>query len=487
MTSPEPKKLQPVSVECDAIQTSEIVVTSWKIYVACVASYLYILSMGMTISYTAPASMDMRRPGSRMQHITDDEITWIGSLSMLGGVPANILGGYFSQKYGRKTVLMLTSILFTSSWLMIAYASSVAWICAGRIISGFCTGLYVVAVPAYVAEIAPQNKRGMLSSGLPLFNTLGIFLVMCLGLVLRWSWLAISIVILTVCSACMMVFMPESPVWLVRESRLEEAAHGLKFFRGKHFPYKKEVQQIAETLRNEQQNVPITLQDLKNPTFYKPLSISVALMFFWTASGSGPILAYTVEIFQRLGSALDPNVAAIILSAIQIVAAVSCSLIIDKYGRRKLYIMSASATSIMLICLGAYSFAMKHQPVTQGAIGYIPLVCFAIYAFVFNIGMGPIPFVMIPEMVSVQFRSTVLAISTVVISFFAFSSNKSYDGLRSLVGDHGVYWTYGFLSLCSVPFGYFILPETKNKSFEDISKSFSKKRDCQMTDLTTVK
>ncbi|XP_015924128.1 facilitated trehalose transporter Tret1 [Parasteatoda tepidariorum] len=445
-----------------------------KIYLACISAYLFILTMGMTVSYTAPATMDMRKPGSRMQHITEDDITWMGSLTLLGGIPANALGGYFTHRYGRKTALMLTSILFTSSWLMIAYSSSVAWICAGRIISGFCTGLYVVAIPAYVAEIAPQDIRGMLSSGLPFFNNLGILLVMSLGLVLRWSWLAISVVILTVFSAFMMAFMPESPVWLVRESRLYEAANGLKFLHGKRSNYNAEIEKIMEVIRSEKQNKPLTLQDFRNPILYKPLLISIALFFFLPTSGFGPIITYTVEIFQRAGSTIDPNLAATILAAVQIFASVACGVVIDNFGRRKLYILSGAGTSFMLICLGIYSYILEYHPVRNSVMGYVPILCFSAYLFIFTFGIGSIPFVMIPEMISVQYRSTVLSISTVCLSIFGFAVSKSFDSLRDVLGDYGMYWFFASFTFLSVVFSYFVLPETKQLSFEEISRYFLK-------------
>ncbi|GIY92715.1 facilitated trehalose transporter Tret1 [Caerostris extrusa] len=175
------------------------------------SALLYIIVLGMISSYSAPATVDMQLPGSRFRDITPDEITWIASLPQVSGVVGNFLSGYATHKLGRKATLMFVSTIYTLGWLAIAYAPSIAVIYLGRIISGLCAGTCAVAVPTYIVEIAPTEIRGFLTSGFQVAFSVGVFLIIGLGAVLRWSWLAISGAVLTTSAVCLMVIMPESP------------------------------------------------------------------------------------------------------------------------------------------------------------------------------------------------------------------------------------------------------------------------------------
>ncbi|GIY92707.1 facilitated trehalose transporter Tret1 [Caerostris extrusa] len=174
---------------------------------------------------------------------------------------------------------MFVSTIYTLGWLAIAYAPSILVIYLGRIISGLCAGICAVAVPTYIVEIAPTEIRGLLTSGFQVAFSVGVFLIIGLGTLLRWSWLAIAGAVLTTSAVCLMVIMPGIP-------RL--AGSGI-------------------------QN-----REFLNPTFYKPLGFAVLLMVFQQTSGVNSIMSYTVDIFGSIGSSVDPHIASAIVAAVQI-------------------------------------------------------------------------------------------------------------------------------------------------------------------------
>ncbi|KAG8178847.1 hypothetical protein JTE90_017622 [Oedothorax gibbosus] len=183
-------------------------------YLSAMPGLLFILQVGLVSSYPAPATVDMKQPGSRFRHITADEITWIASLPMVSGVFGNAFSGYATQFFGRKAWLLYSSLISVTGWLTVAYAPSVPFLYVGRILCGFACASNIVTVPTYIVEIAPSKK-----------------------------------------------------------------VEGFQ------------------------------MKDVLDRSFYKPLSIAVALMFFHTFSGMSSVLSYTVDIFQKAGSSVQPNVA----------------------------------------------------------------------------------------------------------------------------------------------------------------------------------
>ncbi|GFV77273.1 facilitated trehalose transporter Tret1 [Trichonephila clavipes] len=448
-------------------------------HIAARSALLFIIVMGMVYSYSAPATVDMRLPGSRFKDVTPDEITWIASLPQITGIVGNCLAGYITHKLGRQATLVWVSTSYVISWLTIAYAPSITIIYAGRLLSGICAGVCCVAVPAYIVEIAPTEIRGLLTSGFQLAFGVGVFVVISLGAVLRWSWLAISGAVITTCAACLIVMMPESPPWLIREARIDEALNGLKFLKGKNFDVEKEVKDITDNLKQNKSDS-ISKKDFLDPTFYKPVVITAFLMVFQQVSGVNAIMSYIVEIFETVGSSVDPQLASSIVAGIQIAGTVLSGVLMDRSGRRLLYMISGSCISVSLFILGIYSYfstRISEHAFDFHSYGWIPLVSLMMYMFSFSMGVGPIPFVMTPEISPIRFRSMIIAFGTVVISLSGFIVTKSFDYSRQLLGFYGLFWLYAFFALSSAIWGHFFLPETKGLTLNEIQQSFSKSVD----------
>ncbi|KFM79517.1 Facilitated trehalose transporter Tret1, partial [Stegodyphus mimosarum] len=441
-------------------------------HIAAVSAFLYIVVLGMSTAYSAPATVDMKRPGSRFMDITAEEISWIASLPGLSGALGNFVSGFASQKLGRRAVFMYVSTTYVTSWLMVAYASSMTWIYIGRFLTGICAGICAVAAPAYVVEISTTEIRGLLTSGYQIAFSFGVFLVMALGIVLRWSWLAISAAVIAVCAGYLMYMMPESPPWLIRESKNKEAMKGLKFLKGKYCDIDKEFREISDNMA-QQPTDGIRLRDVLDPTLYKPLIIAVSLMFFQQLSGVNSLMAYVVDIFESGQRFIDPHVAATCVAAVQVIGTAISGMLMDKAGRKVLFTISGSFMTLSLIVLGLHNLLSTRCEMDMTLFGWVPLVSFVIYMSAFSIGYGPIPFVIAPEIVPIHSRSTVLAVASVSSSLFSFATTKLFDNMRTALGVYGLYWTYAFFALLGCLFCCFFIPETKGKTIHEINRGFS--------------
>lgn len=270
--------------------------------------------------------------------------------------------------------------------------------------------------------------------------------------------------------ACLLLFMPESPSWLVKNSRTDEAIRGIRFLKGKSYDVAGELKEITEHLAKEPTGGQ-SLRELLSPNLYKPLLVAFFLMFNLTFCGFPAIISYTVEVFQTAGGSVNPNIAATVVTVVQLISTAVSSLLVDRVGRKTLYVISGSGMTVCLVSLGMYTFLSEHHHPTSGW-NWLPLASFVAYIAAFSLGFGPVPYVVIPELVPIRNRSLVMAVGCVTGSLLGFVVTKTFDVMRTSVGMSGLYWLYGaFTALGFVSYWIFV-PETRGRTIQDINDSF---------------
>lgn len=378
--------------------------------------------------------------------------------------------GCLTQRLGRKAVLMYVSAPYTFSWLLITYAPQLGLVYIGRLVSGFCAGICCVAVPAYVVEISTKEIRGLLTSGFQAAFAFGVFTMMALGIVLRWSWLAISGAVVVICGTCMMLLMPESPSWLMRAGHNDKAFDELRFLRGTYNEAVRDFHEIQDYLAEEPKNG-LAIHEISLPELYKPMSIAVALMFFQQFVGINSLMAYSVEIFQNYEGFIHPTVAATLVALVQLVATLLSSVLMDKAGRRALYIISGTCIALSLTVSGVFANFSNSRDLLSWS--WVPLASFVTYVATFSLGFGPVPYVVTPEMVPCHSRSFLLAVASVASSIFSFVVTKTFEPMRSGLGLAELYWAYAAFAVLGVIFYWIFVPETKGRTIRDIHRQFS--------------
>lgn len=362
---------------------------------------------------------------------------------------------------------MYLSILLLTGWLLIAYAPSLPFIYIGRFVTGICVGLICVVTPMYIVEIATPNVRGNLGCRFQLFICIGIILVSVLGKFLTWNWVAICASGVAVISPLLMLFMPESPCWLLKKERHSEAASAIRFLYGGQGEMTGEF--IYENYKETQKTVSV---DIRQPTVYKPALLSVGLMFFQQFSGTNAIMFYTVLIFKEAKSSIEPTSGNVIVAVIMFLSTLVSCYLMDKLGRKLSLILSAIFTCLSLNALSVYLILAEKNQSIKDTLGWIPLLCVLVYIAGYSIGLGPIPWLMMSEMSPTYARSLVCGLGTAFSWLFVFVITKSFIDMEHLIHDYGTYWCYSLFCLLCCFFTFF-LPETKGKSFEEIKGFFA--------------
>ncbi|KYB25889.1 facilitated trehalose transporter Tret1 [Tribolium castaneum] len=440
-------------------------------YVAALTATLSALAAGAVLGWTSPILSDLQHGKFHNISVTSDQMGWIGSFVTLGGMTMCIPTGFLCDLLGRKKTLLLLIAPFAVGWSLIIFAKSIIMLYLGRLITGMAAGASCVAAPLYTSEIAQKEIRGTLGSYFQLMVTVGIFLAYLSGKYLTSMPYTIFCACLPVVFVVLFAFQPETPAFCLRRGRYDDALKALVKLRGPCEGNESELAEIEGSLKESLESSVSFSQTFRKKANVKALVIAFALMFFQQFSGINAVILYTSDIFASAGSNLDANTAAIIVGAFQVVATFVSSLVIDKLGRKILLFTSAVVMALSSLVLAIY-FTLKCRTSIDGDIlhelGFIPIVSLCLFVVVFSIGLGPIPWMISSEIFTPEIKSIASSSAGTFNWFLAFLVTKFYLQVNERVGQDSTFYAFAVLSLLGGAFVYFVIPETKGKTVEQV-------------------
>lgn len=222
------------------------------------------LAAGLGKGYASPALASLQDTIHIKDHtnfnfsVNDQEASWIASLSLLGALFGGILGGYL-MKFGRKKVLTIIALPFSGSWIITVFARSVETMFVTAFTGGFCCAIVSMVTQVYIAEIADKTIRGQLNAIQKIASHFGILISYSLGAYLDWRQLAMLVSIAPMMLFVTMIYVPESPSFLLLSGQNNEAFQSLKWLRGKEINIDAEFQTLQlniKALQNQNFNNP---------------------------------------------------------------------------------------------------------------------------------------------------------------------------------------------------------------------------------------
>lgn len=244
-------------------------------------------------------------------------------------------------------------------------------------------------------------------------------------------------------------FCPETPVYLMKHNKLQDAQDALKFLRGiskDSVTISEEVQVELDSLQkigsnqvlNSTQDNKITFFDFKSRAVKKGIMIGIVFAGMNQFSGCFALINFTAQIFEEAKTGLDPNLSAIVVGVIQIAGSYGSLYFVDRAGRRKLYLVSAMGTALGLIVMGGYSF-LKLKNFDVSSFGIVPVISLSFVIFIASCGILPLAFIIISEILPQKLRSFATSLCMVILWTFAFIVIQV---LRDIQYAHFAYLTY---------------------------------------------
>jgi SP family sugar:H+ symporter-like MFS transporter len=406
---------------------------------------------------------------------------------LLGCAVGAFLAGSLADKFGRRSVLIVTAIFFVwGSWGSGIAHGSLEFILY-RVMGGLAVGAASIVCPAYISEIAPSAVRGRLSSLQQLAIVLGLFFAFLSNYLFAgaagragnpfwfgfqaWRWMFWAEIIPAAVFFLGLLFIPESPRYLVAANRAETARTVLE--RLGHPDPTKKVREIQKTLRTGHKP---RMSDLYDPVIKKIrpiLWVGIGLAAFQQLVGINVVFYYGEVLWRAAGlsesNALLQNV---ISGAVNIGSTFVAIALVDKLGRKPLLIFGSVGMTFTLATL-AWIFASsaldEHGKLAlRGSAGLSALVAANAYIFCFGVSWGPVMWVMLGEMFQNQFRGAALSVSGFVQWMSNFAITMTFPILLGSFGLGGAYGLYTLFAAVSILFVVKLVRETKGKPLEEM-------------------
>jgi SP family arabinose:H+ symporter-like MFS transporter len=375
------------------------------------------------------------------------------------------VAGYVSDRFGRRIVLFVSGVLFCASALGAAFAAQLWHLITARAVGGLAIGCASLIAPLYLAEIAPANVRGRLVTMYQLAIVTGILTAfvtnyLLAGLVVgNWRWM-FGLGALPAFVLCFsLLWIPESPRWLMQVGKRDLARAVLQRI-SPQADVEPELASISSTISTEAGG---SYRELLGKTLRKPLVLTVMLAIIQQVTGINTVLYYGSIVFGEhagttAGQAIGMNVlVGVVNLLLTIVALVS----IDRIGRRPLLLV---ATAGMGVCLAVFSATLAWLPghpavMLSAVLGYV-----AFFAF----GLGPGVWVCLAEVFPNHVRGRAMSLATVVLWLAVSVVTATFLSLIQRFSASRVFLGYALICAASFLYIWLGLPETKNRTLEDI-------------------
>jgi len=409
------------------------------------------------------------------------DIGWAKSCALAGCLVGSLVAGALSDRFGRKRLLILSAVFFTVSSLATGLANTFSVFVFWRIVGGAAIGLASNLSPMYIAEIAPAKIRGKLVSLNQLNIVIGIVLAQFVNwLVARpvpagattleilnswngqygWRWMFCLTAIPSALFLIGMLFVPESPRWLVKNGQRQKAQSILTRLGGEKFAAQS-VAEVEATLVNEIQQV--NFWDLFKPGVRHIVAFGVLLAFIVQWCGINVIFYYTKDVFAAAGynvSAILLNI--IIVGAVNLVFTFVALQTVDRLGRRWLMLAGWSGLAVIFTVLGA----CFHSGVTGLPVVILVMAAIGCYAAT----IAPMCWVVLAEIFPNRIRGAAMATAVFALWVGNFTLTYLFPSMLAKFGAAGVFWI--FAAICALGFVFMKakLPETKGKTLEQIER-----------------
>jgi len=383
------------------------------------------------------------------------------STLLIGALIAAILGGSFADHFGRKTSLLVTSLLFLVGTYLLTGANSVLEILTGRFIIGLGIGLASLVVPLYIAEMSPAKHRGMLVSFNQFAITIGILLAYIINYYFSssqdWRWMFGFAFIPAVLQLIGLYFISDTPSWFISHGKKAKAMEVLEKTRRP----KKEEEVLQKTNISRKEG---RIKELFNTKVKAPFLVGIGISVFQQITGINIVIYYAPRIFQLAGFATAESAISATLSIgiINVLMTIVALWLIDRLGRRPLLIIGIAGMAASLAVLG-WSFLIELEGISYIAVGSV-----MVYVSFFAISLGPIAWLIISEIFPLKIRGRAMGIAVFANWSANYIVSLTFLTLVEILGTGFTFWFYTTICLLALWFVIRKVPETKGKTLEQI-------------------
>ncbi|MCS4275649.1 sugar porter (SP) family MFS transporter [Mycetocola sp. BIGb0189] len=400
-----------------------------------------------------------------------DQQQLVTTTVVVGEILGAIFGGYLSNRFGRKAVMVGVAATFALFSLASGLAPTLELLILARFLLGATIGVSVVVVPVFVAESAPARSRGAFLVMYQVATVIGIILgyliVMALAPSENWRWMLGLAAIPGLVITFVLLKLPDTPRWYLLHGRLDEARRTLAGIEGDGGDVERELALIQDSMNTHKKG---TWRDMLRRPFLRATLFIVGLGFFVQITGINAIVYYSPRIFEAMG--FTDDVTKLGLSALVQAAGLAAVFLalafIDRLGRRPVLLIGIG-TMILANALLVTVFLVGNGTFT-GALTTLGFIGLMLFTAGFSFGFGSLVWVYAGETMPTHLRS--LGASTMLSANLVGNIlvGSLFLTVLTQLGGSGAFLCFGILALAAFAFVLRFAPETKGRDLEEIGQ-----------------
>jgi MFS transporter, SP family, arabinose:H+ symporter len=412
---------------------------------------------------------------SRLFHLDAAGVGWAAGCALVGCIAGCAAAGTVADYLGKKKGLALCALCFAMSSVGMIFAANLNQFVLWRLIGGVGIGAASVISPNYIAEIAPTRVRGRCVTLYQLGIVVGILAAVFVNMLIQrmgddawnisagWRWMFVAGVAPAILFGLMILPAVESPRWLMKMGRRDQAIAVLAKISGPKAA-KSEASEIENSLATEEGRISELFT-----TFRRPLLLGIMLAGLQQISGITPLFSFLPEIFRAAGTATSSAFTqSVQVSLVNLFFTLFALWLVDRAGRKSLIL---AGTAVQFV-----SFALVGWIYHVHGSGLAVLICVMAFVAGHAFGNGVACWVIISEIYPTKVRGRGMSIATTALWLIGYAGNQLFPIMQKHLGSDGTFWCFSAGALLTVILVGWLIPETKGRSLEEITKFWTQER-----------
>lgn len=412
---------------------------------------------------------------SQLFHLDAAGVGWAAGCALIGCIAGCAVAGTVADYLGKKKGLALCALCFALSSVGMLFAADLHQFVLWRLVGGIGIGAASVISPNYIAEIAPTRARGRCVTLYQLGIVVGILAAVFVNMLIQrmgdeawnvsvgWRWMFFAGLVPAVAFGIMIVPAVESPRWLMKMGRRDHAIKVLAEINGPEAALR-EAAEIETSLASEEGHISELFT-----TFRRPLLLGIMLAGLQQVSGITPLFSFLPQIFRAAGTATsDAFFQSVLVSLINLLFTLVALWLVDRAGRKTLIL---AGTAVQCVSFGLVGW-FYHIHGSGLAVLIFVMSFVAGHAF----GNGVACWVIISEIYPTKVRGRGMSIATTALWLVGYVGNQLFPIMQQHLGSDGTFWLFSAGALLTIILVAWLVPETKGRSLEEITKFWTEKK-----------
>jgi sugar porter (SP) family MFS transporter len=445
---------------------------------------------GLLFGYDTGVISGAIEPLTARFHLNDFMKGWASGCVLIGCATGVLLAGPISDRFGRRLAMFLAAAMFLASGIGTALSNDIWIFVVFRFMGGLGIGIASISTPMYIAEITPAHIRGRMVAINQIAIVGGIALTSCINYFIAkagdqdwliqsgWRWMFASGIAPSILFALLLLWIPESPRWLIEMKRELKAGEILGRVAGKEFA-DAELASIKAAISQEKG----TWSELFSPRLRRPLLVGIVLAILQQVTGINVFLYFGATIFKSMSASTGVDAGLLqqfIINGAGVLFTIVAIATVDKWGRKPLMLMGAAGMGASLVAMGIMAQTLTNPATASGWM----LLFIILYIACFGLSLGPVTWVILSEIFPTAIRGRALGLATCFLWMADYAVTQTFpildaNGSWFVKNFHHAFPFYVYAAFCLIVIVVVVrfVPETKGHSLEEIEQSWTEHRE----------